>query len=37
LLSKIGAADTGGVLVIGLCATPEEIRAVEREESARTI
>jgi hypothetical protein len=35
--SQIGAADTDGVLFIGICATPEDIRSVERGESARTI
>jgi hypothetical protein len=37
LLNEIGPADAGGVLFIGLCATPEEIRAVESGELANTI
>jgi hypothetical protein len=29
LLSEIGPADIGGMLLVGVCATPEEIRAVD--------
>jgi hypothetical protein len=37
LLSEIGPADTGGVLFVGICATPEEVRAVEKDRLASTI
>jgi hypothetical protein len=36
LLSEIGPADTGGVLFVGICATPEEVRAVEADRLANT-
>ena len=37
LLSEIGPADTGGVLFIGICATPQEMRAVEADRLAHSI
>jgi hypothetical protein len=37
LLSEIGPADLGGVLLVGICATPEEMRAVEEDRLANTI
>ena len=37
LLSEIGPADTGGILLVGICATPEEMRAVEDDRWADTI
>jgi hypothetical protein len=37
LLSEIGPADTGGVLFVGICVTPQETRAVEKDRLASTI
>jgi hypothetical protein len=34
---KVGPADTGGVLFIGICATPEEMKADSDEKLANTI
>jgi hypothetical protein len=36
-MSKIGPADLGGVMLMGICATPEEMRAVEDDKVANTI
>jgi hypothetical protein len=37
LLSEVGPADEGGVMFIGICATPEEVRAVEQDRLANSI
>ena len=36
LMSEIGRANAGGVMFVGPCATPEDIRAVEADQRRRT-
>jgi hypothetical protein len=36
-MSEIGPSDKGGVLFVGICATFEEMRAVENDKLANTI
>lgn len=37
LLSEIGPAETGGVLFVGICATPTEMKAVDDDRRANVI